>query len=104
MQLTTPVEHFSDSYYVLPNVTVEPYVGDKFVASTVLHQGLENTVGTPLARIGNDHYWLDAEWTIPSETVAVPKDSDAEAGNAVLLTKPHATRQMLDDGLIDRPG
>lgn len=99
----TPVERFSESYYLLPEVALEPYSGDKVVAAKDLHRELSLMTGHPLMRIAGGHYWLDHEWGIPGDTVAVPNDIDLESGDPALLTDRRATHRLVDDGVIEAP-
>lgn len=99
----TTVERFSDSYYILPEVAIEPYGGDAVIAASDLHRELAMITGYPLMRIAGDHYWLDQEWGVPGDTVAVPKHVELEDDDAVFLTKRRAARRMVDDGIVEAP-
>lgn len=99
----TPIEDFSEAYYLLPEIDARAYSGERVGASMELVQDLAQVVGNPLVAIDGQHHWLKPEWGIPSDTIAVPKRHDHDESEEVLMARRNVAKQMVETGVVPEP-
>lgn len=97
------VEGFGGGYYLVPEAELRKYGGDTVVAPRDFILELCHYVTAPLIKIGGRHYWLQPEWGIPSETIAIPEGVEINDGEEVLLAKDSATASLVGTGIVDPP-
>lgn len=94
------ITEFSDRYYLLPNYEYRPYSGDVIGADESLLQVTGRFTQQPLVKCDGGHYWLQRQWGIPSQTIAVPQDIEADLEERVLLAKQDTAEQLFEQGLV----
>lgn len=91
--MMTQISEFSSHYYVI-DADVVPYGGDEVVCDHNLYDGLCWYVDTPMVHMGGGHYYLHPEGAVPSDTIAVPSDVEAEGRDSVLVAKSEAAVEL----------
>lgn len=91
----TNVQPFSDGY-LLVDAAVCEHSGETAITSRDFHEELRQYVTAPLIRVGSERYWLEPEYAVPAETVAVPEPPDE--GAPVLMAKDKTTERLLRSG------
>lgn len=91
------IEKFSDSYYVLDVDTIE-HGGTSVAVSNNLYEKLCRRVELPFLKLGTQHYLVDDQWGIPSETIIVPRRSVYDSDEPVLMPTDPAAAELVARG------
>lgn len=89
----------------MPDIDTREFSGDQVAAPRDLMNELRQYVGEPLVKLPTGgHYWLQPEWGIPSDTIAVPQEPGvADDDNETLLARGPTAKRLVNAGVIDAP-
>lgn len=99
----TTIEEYSESYWILPEIRVEPARVDNAAVNVDVLVELGRVAGSPLMKLGNEYHWLSYESSIPSDFLAVPLDGEIERGTPALMAKRAAATEMVEGGIVEPP-
>lgn len=105
MRLTRArINNFAPDYYIVENVRLVRMDGARqAVVSVGLEKQMLEYVDAPLLRVGDEHMWAEGEFSVPSDTVAVPPDTEFREATQVFLAKTPTAVELLVEGSVDEP-
>jgi len=91
------IERYSDKYYILADTDILPYQGSDIAVGEDLYAYLHEYVRSPIVKTNGGHYQVSQQRSIPSETVAVPKEYYDDPEH-LLVAKNRETFDLLMSG------
>jgi len=87
------IEQFSDKYFII-DAQIQEYSGDKIAAPHDMWMEMAQHVEIPLLKYGSEHFVVDNQWAIPSDTIAIPTEADADL-DTLLMPNNKAVSELI---------